>query len=151
MKSKQVILLVCLTLLLGLTAEAAGQTKFYAVTPCRLVDTRFPPFGAPITSGAPFNFRVVGTCGVPLGTAAVFLTVTSVSPTDGGYIVIYPKPGSAPGTSVVNVNPGERALGNGGIFVVGTDPSLQLTAVYGTCCGLGTTHLVVDVMGYYMP
>jgi hypothetical protein len=52
---------------------------------------------------------------------------------------------------LVNVDAGERALGNGGIFVIGTDPALQLTAVYGTCCGHGTSHLVVDVMGYYTP
>jgi hypothetical protein len=151
MKTKQVIFVACLALLLAVSAKAAGPTKFYAVTPCRLVDTRFPPFGTPITTGAPFTFRVVGTCGVPLSAVAVFLTVTAVSPTDGGYIVVYPNPGSFPGTSLVNVDAGERALGNGGIFVVGTDPSLQLTAVYGTCCGHGTTHLAVDVMGYYTP
>jgi hypothetical protein len=51
----------------------------------------------------------------------------------------------------MDVDPGERGLANGGAFPVGTDPSLQMTAVYGTCCGHGTSHLVVDVMGYYTP
>jgi hypothetical protein len=151
MKIKQVIFLVSVALLLSLTAEAAGPTKFYAVTPCRIVDTWFPPFGTPITSGAPFSFKVVGLCGVPLNAVAVFLTVTSASPTDGGYLVVYPNPGSPPGTSVVNVDAGERALGNGGIFALGSDSALQLTAVYGTCCGHRTTDLIVDVMGYYTP
>src|SRR5712691_11259221 len=107
MKTKHASIFLAAALLFPSAAGATGPTKFYAVTPCRLVDTRLSP-GTPITSGAPFTFRVIGTCGVPLSAAAVFLTVTSVSPSDGGYIVVYPNPGSPPGTSVVNVDAGER-------------------------------------------
>jgi hypothetical protein len=114
------------------------------------VDTRLSP-GTPLTNGVAFNFKVIGVCGVPSSAAAVFLTVTSVLPTYGGYILVYAHPGSPPGTSVVNVNAGERALANGGIFPVGTDPALQVSTVYVSCCGPGTSHLVVDVMGYYTP
>jgi hypothetical protein len=92
-----------------------------------------------------------GTSFAAPGASAVFLTVTSVSPTDGGFVVVYPNPGTRPLLSFVSVDPGERGLANGGAFPVGTDPSLQMTAVYGTCCGHGTSHLVVDVMGYYTP
>jgi hypothetical protein len=104
-----------------------------------------------VTSGAVFNFRVIGTCGVPLSAASVFITVTAVSPTAGGFIVVYPNPSYPPATSLLNVDPGERALANGTIVGLGTDPALQLSATYGTCCGQGSTHLVVDVMGYYTP
>jgi len=91
MRLRMILSLVAAALLFGpSSARAAGPLKFYAVTPCRLVDTRLSP-GTPITTGVPFNFKVIGSCGVPLGANAVFLTVTSVSPTDGGFIVVYPK------------------------------------------------------------
>lgn len=151
MNGKRAILFAGLLLVAPPSAWAAGPLKFYAVTPCRLVDTRSSP-GAPIDSGAVFSFQVIGTCGVPLSATAVFITVTSVSPTAGGFIVVYPNPGYPPATSTLNVDAGEYALANGMIVGLGTDPARQLNATYGTCCGPGpTTHLAVDVMGYYTP
>jgi len=150
MNAKHTFLTIGATLLLPYAVLATGPAQFYAVTPCRLVDTRVSP-GTPIASGAVFSFRVIGICGVPRNATAAFITVTAVSPTDGGFIVVYPNPGYPPLSSLVNVNPGERALANGTIAALGTDPVLQMNATYGTCCGHGSTHLVVDVMGYYTP
>ncbi|SRR6266567_4073350 len=136
-------------LLSSVGSWGAGPFSFYALNPCRIVDTRFAPFGTPLSSGQAYSYKVVGLCGVPASAKSVFLNIAVVSPTDGGYLVAYSNPGSPPGTSNVNVDPGERALANGAIVTLGTDPALQLTAVYGTCCGQGTTHLVLDVMGYF--
>ena len=148
MKITRAFLLFAAALLLPLRMSANGPFKFYAVTPCRILDTRLSP-GNPLVAGPSYRYRVVGICGVPLSATAVFLTVTVVSPTDAGYVVVYPNPGSFPGTSMVNVKPGERALANGAIIGVGTDAALQLSAAYETCGGQGTTHLVLDVMGYF--
>jgi hypothetical protein len=124
-----------------------GPFGFRALTPCRLLDSRISP-GVPLDSGPPYNYRVKGVCGVPVAARAVFLNVAVVSPSAQGFVGVYPYPGPYPGISTVNVNAGERALANGAIVPLGTDGTFQLSAVYGTCCG-GTTHLVLDVMGYF--
>lgn len=129
------------------SATADGPFKFYPVNPCRLLDTRVDP-GVPLTSGPAYGYRVVGRCGVPVAARAVMLNVVSVSPTAQGFIAAYPYPGPFPGISIVNVNAGERTLANGAVVPLGEDPSFQLTATYGTCCG-GTSHLVLEIMGYY--
>lgn len=84
---------------------------------------------------------------MPVAAKAVFLNVVLVSPTAQGYVAAYPYPGPFPGISIQNVNAGERALANGAVVPLSSDPSSQLTAVYGTCCG-GTSHLVLEIMGY---
>src|SRR5512141_185034 len=63
-------------------AQTAGPYSFYAVTPCRVVDTRCPagpasggcpaldtPNGTPalVGNGTPRNFKMRGNCGVPAG------------------------------------------------------------------------------------
>jgi hypothetical protein len=73
---------------------------------------------------------------------------TVVSPTAAGFVAAYPYPGPFPGISTINVNAGEPALANGAIVPLGLDYTYELSVVYGTAGG-GTTHLVIDVTGYF--
>ncbi len=128
-------------------SRGAGPYAFYALNPCRILATRLVP-GVPLNSGTQYNYKVVGLCGVPLSAKAVFLNVAVVSPTVGTFFNVYPYPGPSPGTSTVNVNAGERALANGAVVSMGSDPAFQVSAIFGAGPG-GTAHLVLDVMGYF--
>ena len=127
-------------------SRAAGPFSFYALNPCRILDTRNT--GIPVTSGIQSNYKVVGLCGVPSSAKSVFLNVTVVSPTCSTFLNVYAYPGPFPGTSTVNSHTGERAIANGAIVALGTDPAYQVSVMYGggPC---GTTELVLDVMGYF--
>lgn len=111
-------------------AEAQTGYQYYAVTPCRLVDTRLAA-GAPGnqgqvgTSGAVLNRRNVlftskGFCGVPASAvAAVSVNVTIATPTDDGHLRIFPADVAQIGAfSTINFVAGESAVANGAIVPV---------------------------------
>lgn len=133
-------------LLCAASANAAGPYGYYPITPCRILDTQS---GAALVSGPQYNYRVHLLCGIPTSARAVALNVTVIYPGAEGFVALYPYPGPFPGVSTVNVHAYEPALGNGAIVPIGTDANYQLSAVYGTCCGGASTHIVVDVTGYF--
>ena len=141
-------------LLMG-RALADGPLQFYSVTPCRIVDTRrvVGVTGGPeLASSSPRNFPVMGgTCGVPLTARAAILNITMVGPTASGFLTIWPYNTPRPRVSTINALAGEPAIANGAIVPLALDPSLNISAVYGTCgpaCP-GSTNLVIDVTGYF--
>jgi hypothetical protein len=140
--------------LLATHALADGPFQFYSVTPCRIVDTRGGTGltgGPEMASGSPRSFPIAGQCGVPATARAATLNVTMVAPTRSGYLTIWPNNTTRPIVSTINANAGEPAIANGAIVPLSSDPSLQISVVYGTC-GLncpGTTNLVIDVTGYF--
>lgn len=117
------------------------------MTPCRILDTRVSP-GVPLTSGPQYNYPVWNLCGIPQTARGAALNLTVVSPTAAGFVAAYPYPGPYPGISTINVNAGEPALANGAIVPLGLDYTYELSVAYGTSRG-GTTHLVIDVTGYF--
>jgi hypothetical protein len=134
-------------------AEAAGPYQFYAVTPCRIVDTRNPPVGdgtgGPALTGGGFrNMPIAGRCGVPTDAKAAALNVTIASPTGPGHLTIYPYATPTPVVSTLNWAAGEPAIANGAIVPLTTDPSFSIT-VFGGLSGGQTTHVVLDVTGYF--
>jgi hypothetical protein len=132
-------------------AQAAGPYQFYPVTPCRIVDTRNPdgPVGGPVlTAGAYRNFPIWNYCGIPTTARAAALNVVAVSPTQDGFISIWPYNTPFPGTAILNTPGGIIAIANGAIVPLAIDFQFNVTAVYGTAGG-GTSHLVIDVTGYY--
>lgn len=133
--------------LLPAAVEAAGPYSFYAVVPCRLVDTRS---GAAITHGEVRHFTIVNQCGIPLDAKAAALNFVIVGPTTGGHLVTFPynpsNPNAAPDTSTLNWNAGESAIANG--------QSLQMTSSTYNISAMpvvpgGSTHLIIDVTGYF--
>ncbi|HEY6065286.1 MAG TPA: hypothetical protein VIY96_03970, partial [Thermoanaerobaculia bacterium] len=96
----------------GATLAAAGL-DFFSVTPCRLIDTRDPdgPYGGPILqSGTARLFTLTGspgTCTVPAGAKALSVNMTSVGPTNSGFLTLYPGDEQAPLASNLNFRPGQ--------------------------------------------
>lgn len=117
------------------------------LAPARLLDTRKATGVAtktPIGSGKYLDLQVTGRGGVPGGataTAAV-LNVTVVSPTTQGYVTLYPTGSSRPTASSVNFNKGWTGA-NLITVKVGTGGKVRVHNY------AGSTHVVVDVMGYY--
>jgi hypothetical protein len=147
------VLSVGIASLLPERAHAAGPFQYYAVTPCRVVDTR-------TTSGAPENttstpipqatetkFTMQTQCGIPTGATAVTVNATVVSPTRAGYLTLWPTGGAFPGVSTLNYNAGEPALANGAIVPLGASTP-DLSVAIGMQ-GPGSAHVIIDVTGYF--
>jgi hypothetical protein len=136
-------------------AAQAGPYQFYALTPCRVVDTRSatPSLnqGGIVNVAVNRSFTIQGRCGVPAGAKAVTLNLTVTQPTQGGFISLFPAgPLPTPLVSTINFLTGEPAIANGAIVPLkATTPDLGL--IYGSSAGAWTTHVIVDVTGYFAP
>jgi hypothetical protein len=123
----------------------AGQ-GFFALTPCRVVDTRNAagPWGAPaLAAGTTRAFEIAGQCGVPADAIAVALNVTVTNATAAGSLTVYPGTGPAPATDTVTFATTRTRANNTTMALVGGVLSVadrQAT---------GTVDLIVDVSGYY--
>ncbi|MEA2079503.1 MAG: hypothetical protein U9P00_06525 [Pseudomonadota bacterium] len=134
---------------------ALGDTDedytFTPVTPCRIVDTRIA--GGPLTAGTTRSFFVHGTvsgqggnssgCTSPLGEPrGVMINITAV-PATYGHFRVYPSDVSTPNASILNYSPGIDIANAAAVktgYNVGEDIEIY---------SAGTSHLVIDVLGYY--
>lgn len=111
---------------------------FYAVTPCRILDSRY--FGAPPFMGS-MVVMVAGTCNIPSVASAVVVNATVVPPGVLGYLSLWPDGQSQPLVSTLNSDGSVTSnmaivpMGGGAIDAFASNP----------------THLVVDVTGYFAP
>jgi hypothetical protein len=151
---RDMLVAAVLALLTVSAAQAAGPFQFFSVTPCRIVDTRNAPGvtgGPALTSAIPRNFPIdvaPAACGVPNTAKAATLNVTIVSPTQDGFLTIWPYNTALPTVSTINASAGEPALANGAIVPLTTDPGFNVSVVYGTAAA-GTAHVILDVTGYF--
>ncbi len=120
---------------------STASGRLASVTPTRLIDTRIP-LGAPgrLTAGSTTALRVTGVAGIPTGASAVMLNVTSIWPTDPGYVTVYPCDAGRPFVSSLNPVP----------YSVKPNNVVAPVAKDGTVCVYVSTDvdLVVDVTGY---
>lgn len=126
-----------------------SAVPFYAVTPCRVIDTRGAagPSGGPAlaTGGADRAFVLAGACGIPPGASAVSANVTVTAPGAPGNLVIYRGDGVLPGTSTINFSPGQTRANNA-VLQLALDGTGSVKVRNGSA---GSVHLVVDVNGYF--
>ncbi len=178
--SRQCRSAVALLAVLGMAVLAGAQTPsstgplgYYAVSPCRVVDTRLigvrnpdPEQGTPMLAGETRSFRVRGArmfaqggtrsgCGVPSDALAVMLNVVAVTPTGPGHLRVWAYPLPRPDASTLNYGAvaGLNAIANGiavPICDARADPDV-CPADFTVFNGGAITHLVVDVVGYFAP
>jgi hypothetical protein len=135
-------------------AEAQTGLQFFAVTPCRAVDTR-SGMGGIIPAAVERKLIIKNVCGIPGTAKAVSLNATIVTPTVDGFFSMWPSGGVFPVVSTINFLAGEPALANGAIVPLSASPvacplgNCDLSVAYGTSSGGGTTHAVLDVTGYF--
>jgi PKD repeat protein len=123
---------------------------YHTVTPCRLLDTRTQENGAaPVASGTDRILDVVAVtrCGVSPLAKAVAINVTVVQPTSAGRLTVYPANLSqAPVASTLNFR-ADATLANNALMMLSSDGRLKLRPIL---TGGGSTHLVVDVVGFFV-
>jgi len=124
--------------------ESVASGGLYApVTPARLLDTRTVEGGGAVGPGEARLLGVAGRGGVPgTGADAVVLNVTSVTPTNSGFVTVFPSGSDRPGTSNLNLVP-KQVRPNLVVTKVGGDGGVVLFN------STGRTHLVVDVVGWF--
>jgi hypothetical protein len=131
-------------------ASADGPFRFYAITPCRVFDSRADFDGTTPLANGLHSIRVQGTCGVPVGAKAAALNVTVVTPNRAGHITIWPVGASEPVVSTLNFLAGESALANGAIVPLGPDAGgADDVSFRYSMTSPGTGHIVYDVTGYF--
>ena len=135
-----------------------GDLLYKAVSPCRIVDTRYTSAGI-IDAFEQRNFHVYGSgatisaqggnaggCSSPLGQPlAAHINVVAVNPTGKGNLQAFPV-GAGPGAGLsVNYNTIDTNLANAGTVetVTGTGPDITVTSRY------SSAHTAIDVLGYY--
>ena len=133
------------------SVTAGAVPTYVPLSPARLVDTRpgeptvdmaFAGGGA-VLGGSIRNFTVTGRGGVPAtGVGAVVLNVTAIAPSVGSHLSVWPAGDPRPNASNLNFAPGQ-IVPNLVIAKVGANGqvSVRLNA--------GTTHLAVDVAGWF--
>lgn len=115
----------------------------HLVPPCRVVDTRE---SAVLQSGVPYGLQIAGHCGIPMDALAVVANITVVSPSDAGWMTIWPWNLTKPNTS--NISHAQRTRANNAILMLATDGYGDVRLESSIANG-GTTHLIVDVSGYF--
>jgi hypothetical protein len=158
----------CITLLLFTTAvPAVAQVRdlvFTPLPPCRLTDTRHGS-ATPLAPGVARTFRFRGACGIPGLTSdggresnvamAVALNVVAVGPAGPGHLAAWAANHPPPPASVINYSAlsetGGLNVANGVIVPmcdqVAADPCASGDISFSA--NVSSTHLVVDVVGYF--
>jgi len=133
--------------------SSQSDLVFTPVPPCRIVDTRIS--GGKITSGTSRGFFAHGNttgqggaiCNNPnFDPAAVAVNVAVVEPNGLGHIRIYPQGGSVPTASLVNFMTAGQIIANAVVAKTGISLGADFR-IYAA----RTTHVVVDLMGYFAP
>jgi len=120
-------------------------SRFHAVAPTRVLDTR--DTATPIGSESTRTLTVDGAGPVPAsGVTAVALNVTITEPTAPSFLTAFPNDTGMPLASNVNYVPGLTVPNLVVVRVPTSGPQAGVIAFFNR---LGSTHVVVDVVGYY--
>jgi hypothetical protein len=148
MRAIRIAIAVILTSIgVGSTAYAQTALSYFALTPCRIVDTRGANGvnGGPIfNTGTQRDFAIRGNCGVPTTAKAVTINVTVTAATQVSFLTLWPSGQTRPVVSTINFTQNDPALANGA--TVGVSTNAQDLSVYNS---FGNVHVILDVTGYY--
>jgi LPXTG-site transpeptidase (sortase) family protein len=120
---------------------AAATSRFVAVAPERLLDTR--PSGALGRDGV-LTLAVTGRAGVPVNAVAVVLNVTATRASAAGFVTAYPAGIATPNVSNLNLGGAGATVANLATVPLGVNGSVSFYTA-------GPTDLIVDIFGYYVP
>jgi PKD repeat protein len=120
--------------------------SYFALPPCRVLDTRTPPWSA-LNDGQTIIVPVANKCGIPSNAKAVSFNVTAVSPTRSGSLSLFPGDQTAL-VSTVSFDPARSPRVNNTIQQLATN-STGTIGVRASLPGSGQVHLVLDIDGYF--
>jgi hypothetical protein len=130
---------------LGVAGQSPAAGTYVPVNPSRILDTRFSNGASgPVGTGGTVHLQVAGRGGIPAsGVSSVVLNVTVTSPTAASYVSVYPTGQTRPNASSLNFVPGWTGA-NSVTVGLGAGGGVDLFN------HVGTTHLIADVVGYYV-
>lgn len=123
-------------------AVEPGAGYLVPMAPVRVCDTR-ERFGFRRLSASTIRVPLAGVEGVPKTAVAVVMTVTGVNLTGGNWLSVYPAGTAWPGTSSSNSEYPGQAIANLATVKLGAGGAVDIRSH-------GPTHVVVDVVGYYL-
>lgn len=132
---------------ISILPPTTSSTKFYTLTPCRIVDTRNAPglYGGPaLQAGVSRVFTLAGKCGIPTGTKSVSVNITVVLPTSDGTLKLNPTGADPTVATAVSFAAGCVRANNAMAFL-GSDGAVSVFDDQET----GTTHFIIDTNGYF--
>jgi hypothetical protein len=116
---------------------------FHPLDPRRLLDTRS---GEPVGPGETRDLVVAGSGPVPFPGRVVVLNVTAIATTSGTDVRVYPTPADSSVPNASNLNPNKgQTVPNTVLASVGREGKVRLRN------NSGSTHLVVDLSGWFGP
>jgi hypothetical protein len=140
--------------------KLAGPTtagSLHTVTPTRVYDSRSPQpqqgqleTGQPRTISVadgrkPINGAIQNVDLVPPGATAIACNITITETVGSGFATVNPGVNETVGASTINWSHGDQTMANG--IIVGIDEARRVTLIAG---GGGSTHIIVDITGYFL-
>ena len=125
----------------------AGASKYIAVAPIRLADTRPTATsygGFTNISASTIRVGVLGRPGVPDEATIAVLNVTIAEASGWGYATVYAGGTPLPGTSSVNADAPGRVVANMVHVMIGSNGAVDIFRSV-------PMHLIVDLVGVYVP
>jgi hypothetical protein len=120
---------------------AAGGLSLYALTPCRVLDTRTSPVSPPTLT--PFDVSVaLSGCGAPATAQSFVLNATVVPPGPFGFLTLWPQLTTQPLVSTLNAIDG--AITSNMAIVPTTNGVIS-------AFGSHPVQLILDMSGYFAP
>ena len=120
---------------------------YTAIDPTRLLDTRTGNgLSGKFAAGTPRTFQITGRGDVPANAVAITGNLAVVGQSKAGYVALGPTPTSSPTSSTINFPSGDIRAN---AVTVSLSDTGELSAVYMASPG-ATTHLVLDVTGYFV-
>jgi PKD repeat protein len=129
---------------------ALPAESYFAVPPCRLLDTRNAP-NTVLTSGQTRIVQIAGPtspCGIPSSAKAVSITVTAVAPTGAGILDLYPGD-KTPTVTSIDFDPARSPRATNTIELLALNEAGTLGVLPSVAGSPGQVHLVLDVDGYF--
>lgn len=125
------------------TTEGNPGSRYVAINPDRIVDTRGAIGSTTLTPSQTANVQIAGNGSVPpAGLRAVVMNVTVVNSTAAGYLTIWPTGTTKPNVSSINFA-ANQVLSNQVTVPVGADGKVSMFN------NAGNTNVIYDVVGYY--
>ena len=126
------------------TPDPSAALDFFAITPCRAVDTRVS--GVPIHGfDTQRSFPIAAACGLPPTARAVAANVPAVNSTSAGHLSLLAGDLRTAGTSVLSLRPG-ITRGNNAVIALGANGDVF---VEGEIDYYSYVDVVIDIFGYF--
>lgn len=132
--------------------------RYYAVEPCRLLDTRLAsnPYTGPLGDGQIMDLHAKNTgqialqggdsagCNIPSGATGLVVNFTVANPSGNGHLRAYPAGSPLPTASILNFT-AARNVTNSTVLTICTESCVADFSIF----TLTETDIVADVTGYF--